>query len=150
MMITGESKSVIYFRPHNAKKVGERCFYLDFIIWLNGEFIEMGDDVAFNYGCYINGFGGLTIGDRSIIGPYSMIHTANHETDPSRPIIEQHWIKEPVTIGKDCWVGMGCMILPGVTIGDGAIIGAGSVVPKDIPPYTLAVGNPCKVVRQRT
>lgn len=149
MMITAQSKSVIPFRPSDAKKVGERCFYVDMIIWLNGEFIEMGDDVGFNYGVYVNGFGGLTIGDRSIIGPYCMIHTANHDLEPSKPFQQKGWVKQPVTIGKDCWIAMGVMILPGVTIGDGVVVGAGSVVTKDLPPYTVAVGNPCKVIKQR-
>ncbi len=149
MMITAESKSVIPFRPGDAKRVGEGCYYLDLIIWLNSEFIELGDRVRFNYGCYVNGFGGLTIGDRVGFGPYVMIHTANHETDPSRPIHEQGHIKNPISFGEDCWIGMGAIILPGVTIGDGVIIGAGSVVPNDLPPYTVAVGNPCKVVKQR-
>jgi acetyltransferase-like isoleucine patch superfamily enzyme len=78
-----------------------------------------------------------------------MVHTANHETDPSKPLQEQGHIKQPVSIGNDVWIAMGVMILPGVTIGDGVIVGAGSVVTKDLPPYTLAVGNPCKVIRQR-
>jgi acetyltransferase-like isoleucine patch superfamily enzyme len=145
MMITAQSKSVIPFRPGDAKRVGKRCFYLDQIVWLN----ELGDDVGFNYGVYVNGFGGLTIDNKSLIGPYSMIHTANHETDPEKPLQEQGWIKQPVTIGKEVWVGMGVLILPGVTIGDGAIVGGGSVVTKDLPPYTVAVGNPCKVIKKR-
>lgn len=149
MMITEKSKRPIPFRPHDAKKVGERCFYLDHIIWLNGEFVELGDDVAFNAGVYVNGFGGLKFGDRTLIGPYSMIHTANHETDPDKPLQEQGWIKQPVTLGKEVWIGMGVVILPGVNIGDGTIVGAGSVVVKDLPPYTVAVGNPCQVVKQR-
>jgi acetyltransferase-like isoleucine patch superfamily enzyme len=78
-----------------------------------------------------------------------MVHTANHETDPSKTLLEQGHIKQPVSIGKDVWIAMGVMILPGVTIGDGVIVGAGSVVTKDLPPYTLAVGNPCKVIKQR-
>ncbi|MFC1515568.1 acyltransferase [Thermodesulfobacteriota bacterium] len=149
MMITAQSKSVIPFRPGDAKRVGKRCFYLDCIVWLNGEFIELGDDVGFNYGAYVNGFGGLVIGDKSLIGPMSMIHTANHETNPDKPLQEQGWIKQPVTIGKEVWIGMGVMILPGVTIGDGVIVGAGGVVTKDLPPYTVAVGNPCRVVKKR-
>ncbi|OGO40843.1 MAG: hypothetical protein A2Z04_07420 [Chloroflexi bacterium RBG_16_57_9] len=149
MMFTAQSKSVIPFRASDAKKVGERCFYVDMIIWLNGEFIEMGDDVGFNYGVYVNGFGGLTIGDRSIIGPYCMIHTANHELDPSKPFQQKGWVKAPVSIGKDCWIGMGVAILPGVTLGDGVVVGAGSVVTKDLPAYSVAVGNPCKVIKQR-
>ena len=149
MKITAQSKSIIYFRPSDANKVGEGCYYMDLIVWLNSEFIEMGDNVGFNYGCYVNGFGGLKIGNRSLIGPYSMIHTANHETDVNKTIQEQGWIKEPVTIGEDCWIGMGVSILPGVTIGDKVIVGAGSVVPKDLPSYSIAVGNPCKVIKYR-
>ena len=149
MMITSESKSVIPFRPGDAKRVGKGCYYLDQIVWLNGEFIELGDQVGFNHGCYVNGYGGLMIGDRTLVGPCSLIHTANHETDPSKPILEQGWIKQPVSIGKDCWIGMGATIVPGVSIADGVIVGAGSVVVKDLPPYTLAVGNPCTVIRDR-
>lgn len=150
MMITAESKSVIPLRPGDAKRVGDDCFYLDQIVWLNGESIELGDEVGFNYGCYVNGFGGLSIGDRSIFGPYTMIHTANHGmADPDQPIQAQGWIKSPVTVGEGCWIGMGTAILPGVTIGDGVVIGAGSVVVKDLPSYAVAVGNPCKVIKSR-
>ena len=63
MMITPESKSVIPFRPRDAKRVGKGCYYLDLIVWLNSEFIELGDEIGFNYGCWVNGFGGLTVGD---------------------------------------------------------------------------------------
>ncbi len=148
-MITARSKSVIPFRPSDAKRVGKGCFYLDQIVWLNGEFAELGDDVGFNYGVYVNAYGGLKIGDKTLIGPCSTIHTANHETDPGKPLQEQGWVKQPVTMGKWVWIGMSVVILPGVTIGDGAIVGAGSVVAKDIPPWSVAVGNPCKVIKKR-
>ena len=69
VMITGTSKSVIPFRPQDAKRVGEGCYYLDFIVWLNADRIEMGDGVGFNYGCYVNGYGGLVIGDRLDVRP---------------------------------------------------------------------------------
>ena len=69
-MITHESKRVIPFRPHDARSVGEGCFYLDAIVWLNGDRIELGDRVGFNYGCWVNGFGGLTIGEGTSFGPY--------------------------------------------------------------------------------
>jgi virginiamycin A acetyltransferase len=58
-------------------------------------------------------------------------------------------IAKPVTIGNDVWIGEGAIILPGVHIGDGAIIGKGAVVGSDVPPYSVAVGNPAKVVRKR-
>jgi maltose O-acetyltransferase len=148
-MITELSKRVIPFRPHDAKRVGAGCFYLDQIVWLNGDRIELGDRVGFNYGCFVNGYGGLVIGDRSIIGPYAMIHTANHEMDTARPIPDQGWQSRAVSVGVDCWIGMGVCVLPGVTIGDGCIVGAGSVVAKDLEPGSVAVGNPAKPIRMR-
>lgn len=149
MMITAKNKNVIPFSPDDAGRVGEGCFYIDLIVWLNGQWVEMGDEVGFNYGCYVNGFGGLEIGDRTIFGPYTMIHTANHNADVHKPIKGQGWVKQPISIGKDCWIGMGTVILPGVSIGDGVVIGAGSVVTRDLPSYTVAVGNPCKVIKER-
>ncbi len=149
MLINELSKRVIPFRPHDAKSIGEGAFYIDQIIWLNGDRIDIGDKVGFNYGCYVNGFGGLTIGNRTIIGPYTMIHTANHEMDTDRPIPEQGWNLGPVVIGEDCWIGMGVCILPGVTLGDGCVVGAGSVVTRDIEPYAIAVGNPATSIKSR-
>lgn len=149
MMITEHSKSVIPFRERDAAAVGEGCFYLDQIVWLNGSGIEMGEAVKFNHGCYVNGFGGLRIGAHTSFGPGVMIHTANHRTDdPTRPINEQGWETRPVTIGADCWIGMGVIILPGVTLGDRVVVGAGSVVTGDLPSNTVAVGNPARVIRR--
>jgi acetyltransferase-like isoleucine patch superfamily enzyme len=151
MMINERSKRVIPFRPHDAGRVGEACFYLDLIVWLNGDRIELGDRVAFNYGCYVNGYGGLLIGDGSEFGPYTMIHTANHRSDdPERPVTQQGWhVGRPVDIGRNCWIGMGVSILPEVTIGDSCIVGAGSVVVRDLEPYSIAVGNPARQIRSR-
>jgi len=151
MMITELSKRVVPFRPHDARRVGRGCFYLDRIVWLNGARIEMGDEVGFNYGCYVNGYGGLVLGDGALVGPYTMIHTANHRMDDvTRPIPEQGWVESPpVEIGAGCWVGMGVCILPGVRLGEGCVIGAGSVVTKDVDPYAIAVGNPARPIRSR-
>ena len=146
MMITDSSKRVIPFRERDAKRVGEGCFYLDSIVWLNGDRIEMGDSVGFNFGCFMNGFSGLVVGDGTNFGPYTMVHTANHDMeDTERPVTEQGWRDEPpVRIGRNCWVGMGAMILPGVQIGDGVVIGAGSVVVRDVEDYAVVVGNPAQ------
>ncbi len=151
MMINERSKRVIPFREHDAKRVGDGCFYLDLIVWLNGDQIELGDRVAFNYGCYVNGFGGLVIGDGSEFGPYVMIHTANHRyDDPERPVTQQGWeVARPVEIGRNCWIGMGACILPGVRIGDSCVVGAGSVVSKEVEPYSVAVGAPARAIKSR-
>jgi acetyltransferase-like isoleucine patch superfamily enzyme len=148
-MITERTKQVISFRPGDAARVGEGCFYLDLIVWLNGDRIELGEQVGFNYGCYVNGYGGLAIGDRTIVGPYTMIHTANHEMDPNHPFADQGWTARRVEIGGDCWIGMGVCVLPGARVGDGCIVGAGSVVADEISPYTVAVGNPARVIKSR-
>ena len=151
MIITDQTKRTIPFTAQDAKRVGEGCFYVDQIVWLNGEQIELDDGVGFNYGCYVNGIGGLVIGEGTIFGPYTMIHTANHKTDDvTRPIPEQGWEDSPpVQIGAQCWIGMGVCILPGVRIGEGCVIGAGSVVTTDLDAYTVAAGNPAEAVKSR-
>ena len=73
MMITDSSKRVIPFRERDAKRLGEGCFYLDSIVWLNGDRIELGDNVGFNVGCFINGFSGLIVGDGVVIGAGSVV-----------------------------------------------------------------------------
>ena len=151
MMINHLSKRVIPFRAHDAKRVGEGCFYLDQIVWLNGDRIEMGDRVTFNFGCFVNGYGGLTFGDGANMGPYCMLHSANHNfDDPSRSVTEQGWQDAgPMEIGRNAWVGMGSIVLPGVRIGEGCVVGAGSVVTRDLEEFTVAVGNPAKPIRSR-
>ena len=89
----------------------------------------------------------VAIGDDCFIGPNVSIYTACHSTDPVERNSRQEWAK-PVTIGHNVWIGGNATILPGVTIGDNVTIGAGSVVVDDIPSNTVAVGNPCKVIKQ--
>ena len=82
-----------------------------------------------------------------MFGPNVTVATAGHPVLPElRERVYQFNI--PVRIGKNCWIGAGAVILPGVTIGDGTVIGAGSIVTKDIPSYVVAVGNPCRVLRE--
>lgn len=88
----------------------------------------------------------VTIGDDAFIGPNVSIYTACHSTDPVERNTRQEWAR-PVTIGNNCWIGGSVTILPGVTIGDNCTIGAGSVVTHDIPANSVAVGNPCRVIK---
>ena len=89
----------------------------------------------------------VTIGDDCFIGPNVSIYTACHSTDPIERNSRREWA-EPVTIGHNVWIGGSVTILPGVTIGNNVTIGAGSIVTRDIPSNSVAVGNPCKVVKK--
>ena len=99
--------------------------------------------------CQING--PVTIGDYVMMGPECIIYTQNHKIDDLSLPMQQAGFAEvkPVTIGNDVWIGSRVTILPGVTIGDGCVIGASAVVSKDIPPYSVAVGNPIRIVKNR-
>ena len=88
----------------------------------------------------------VTIGDDAFIGPNVSIYTACHSIDPVERNSRREWAK-PVSIGNNCWIGGSVTILPGVTIGDNCTVGAGSVVTRDIPANSIAVGNPCRVIK---
>jgi maltose O-acetyltransferase len=89
----------------------------------------------------------VTIGDDVFIGPNVSIYTACHSTNPIERNTRQEWAR-PVTIGNNCWIGGSVTILPGIRIGNNCTIGAGSVVTSDIPDNTVAVGNPCRVIKK--
>ena len=113
----------------------------------HGHGIKLGENVFINYnGTMLDG-GLITIGSNTQVGPNCQFLTPNHPIDyvERRKPIERC---SPITIGEDCWLGGGVTVCPGVTIGDRCIIGAGSVVVKDIPSDSIAVGNPCRVIRK--
>jgi maltose O-acetyltransferase len=111
-----------------------------------GRHIRLGRNGFINYGCVFLDCNLITIGDDAQIGPGVHIYTALHplDSDIRRSGLEA---AKPVAIGDNVWLGGSCVICPGVTIGDNTVIGAGSVVVRDIPANKLAVGNPCRVVR---
>jgi acetyltransferase-like isoleucine patch superfamily enzyme len=113
--------------------------------------LSIGRNVGLNTGCWINARGGVTLGDDVILGPYCVIHSANHRVGRlDIPIRNQGYDEAPVYIGNNVWLGAQVIVLPGVTIGDNAVIGAGAVVTHDIPPNAVAAGNPARVIRTRT
>lgn len=99
-----------------------------------------------------------TVGNNVLIAPNVQIYTATHPVDLNERLTPvealegvryvRHTFALPVTVEDGCWIGGGVIILPGVTIGKGSVIGAGSVVTKNVPANSLAVGNPCRVIRQ--
>jgi acetyltransferase-like isoleucine patch superfamily enzyme len=105
---------------------------------------HLGEGVFINAGCRFQDQGGITIGDRSLIGHNAVIATLNHNMDPE---LRGNLIPAPVRIGSDVWLGSNVTVLPGVTIGDGAVVAAGAVVTKDVAPRTVVGGVPAKLIR---
>ena len=129
-------------------EVGENC-YIEPPFHSNwgGKNVHLGKNVYFNFNATMVDDTHIYIGDCTMLGPNVVIATAGH---PILPELREKALQYnlPVHIGKNCWLGAGVIVLPGVTIGDNTVIGAGSVVTKDIPANVVAVGNPCKVLRE--
>ncbi|MBQ9948391.1 MAG: sugar O-acetyltransferase [Oscillospiraceae bacterium] len=109
----------------------------------------VGDYFFANHNCQILDGGKVTFGDHVFIAPNCTFTTAEHALDAEQRN-EGLEVALPITVGNNVWIGTGTIVLGGVTIGDNAVIGAGSVVTKDIPPNVIAVGVPCRVLREIT
>lgn len=110
-----------------------------------GKNITLGKNVFINSGCHFQDQGGITIGDGSLIGHNVVLATLNHAFSPGNRADMQ---PKPIIIGKRVWIGSSSTVLPGISIGDNAIIGAGSVVTKNVPPNTIAAGNPARIIKK--
>lgn len=141
---TAERENIIkeLFGSVGARTIVKPPFYCDY-----GSHIYIGEQSFINYDCVILDCNVVRIGNNVMLAPKVQIYTATHPFDIElrRQEIEMAY---PVIIENDVWIGGGAIICPGVSIGKGSSIGAGSVVTKDIPPGVLAVGNPCRVIRQ--
>lgn len=112
-----------------------------------GRHVHFGDAVYANFNLTLVDDTHIYVGSKTMIGPNVTVATAGH---PVLPALREkaYQFNLPVHIGENCWIGAGAILLPGVTIGDNTVIGAGSVVTKDIPANVVAVGNPCRVLRE--
>ena len=114
-----------------------------------GSNIFVGKNCFINFNCTILDNGKVTLGDNCMLAPNVSIYTAGHALYPdSRNLGYEYGID--ITIGNNVWIGGNTVILPGINIGDNVVIGAGSVVTKDIPAWSFAAGNPCKLIRKIT
>jgi len=110
--------------------------------------ITIGARALIGESCVLRGQGGITIGDDVFLAPLVQILAVNHiYADTTRPISHQGITAQGITIEDGAWIGAGAIILDGVRIGRNAVVGAGAVVTRDVPPHTLAAGNPARVVR---
>lgn len=110
-----------------------------------GRHIILGEGTYVNFNCNFVDDGMITVGKNVLFGPAVTIATVGH---PLRPDMREYMYTDPVTICDNVWIGENVTICPGVTIGENSVIGAGSVVVKDIPANVVAVGNPCRVLRE--
>lgn len=133
-------------------RLGERCrLEHGAVLHAWGGSIRLGNDVFIGPYSVIYGHGGVEIGDDALVSMHCRILSSEHTV----PSLDRHirWepdILKPTRIGRDVWLGAGVTVLGGVTIGDGCVVGAGAVVTNDLPPGSIAVGVPARVVRQRS
>lgn len=132
-LLLGKTGANVYIEPP---------FHCDY-----GKLIEVGEDFYANFNLTILDCAPVKIGHNVMCAPNVSILAATHPIDPDIRNSEFEYAL-PITIGNNVWLGASCMILPGVIIGDNCVIGAGSVVTKSIPANSVAVGNPCRVIRQ--
>ena len=144
-------KGVLIFHPENIV-IGNNTYIGHNTLlkaYYKNEMI-IGDDTWIGPSCFFHSAGGIKIGKRIGIGPMVKILTSYHSEEPiDQPVLNNEIRYKPVIIEDGSDIGIGTIILPGITIGKGAIIGAGSVVTKNVPAFSVYVGNPAKLLRER-
>ena len=129
-------------------EIGENC-YIEPPFHANwaGKHVHFGKCVYSNFNLTCIDDTHIYVGDYTMMAPNVILATATH---PILPELREkaYQCNMPIHIGKNCWLGAGVIVLPGVTIGDNTVVGAGSIVNKDLPANVVAVGNPCRVLRE--
>ncbi len=129
-------------------EIGEDC-YIETPLRANwgGRHVHFGKNIYTNFNLTLVDDTHIHVGDYCQIGPNVVLATAGH---PILPELREkgYQYNAPVRIGRNCWLGAGVVVVPGVTIGDNVVVGAGSVVTRDLPDNVIAVGNPCKILRE--
>ena len=129
-------------------EIGEGC-YIEPPLHANwgGRHVHFGRNIYANFNLTLVDDTHIYVGDFTQFGPNVVLATAGHPIDPE--LRERYYqYNAPVRIGRNCWLGANVVVVPGVTIGDNVVVGAGSVVTKDLPSNVVAVGNPCRILRE--
>ena len=129
-------------------EIGENCYIEPpFHSNFGGGHVHFGKNIYANFNLTLVDDTHIYVGDYTMFGPNVTVATAGH---PILPELREkgYQYNAPVHIGRNCWIGAGAVILHGVTLGDNVVVGAGSIVTKDLPSNVVAVGNPCKVLRE--
>lgn len=112
--------------------------------------LVIGRDCSIGAFSFLGAAGGITIGDNVLVGQRVSLHAENHIFSDRNQLIRDQGVKrQGIRIEDDCWIGSGTVVLDGVCIGKGSVIGAGSVLVEDIPPFSVAVGSPARVIKER-
>jgi len=129
-------------------EIGEDCYIEPpFHSNFGGSHVHFGSYVYANFNLTCVDDTHIYVGDYTMFGPNVILATAGH---PILPELREkgYQYNAPIHIGKNCWIGAGVVVVPGITIGDHVVVGAGSVVTKDLPSRVVAVGNPCRILRE--
>ncbi len=129
-------------------EIGEGC-YIEPPFHANwgGKHVHFGKGIYANFNLTLVDDTHIYVGDYTMFAPNVTVATAGHPILPSLRD-KGYQYNAPIHIGKNCWFGAGVVILPGITVGDNVVVGAGSIVTKDLPSNVIAVGNPCRVLRE--
>jgi len=133
-----------------AKRCGKKVLIFPgcMLFWL--ENCEIGENVTIHDFCYVDGVGGVVIGDNVRIAHNCSIISGQHRYDvPGKTIFESGYVMGLIEIGSDVWLATGAVVTPGVKIGQGAVIGANSVVTKDVQSYSVTAGIPARFLKHR-
>jgi len=148
--IFGIRKIRYFFIKRRLKACGNRVIFASGIYMDNPKNISIGNNVRIGAKSALSGQGGITIGNNVSLGREVMIWSANHNyEEPEALPYDGKYIKRPVIIEDNVWIGARSSIIPGVKISEGAVIGLGSVVTKNIPPCAVVAGNPAKIIKYR-
>ena len=126
-------------------RIGDRCLVEPGVDVLMPWNLSLAPFVALGAGVEVYNYAPVEIGTMTVISQYVFLCTGTHDyTHPHFPLI---W--KPITVGSECWIAAGVFVGPGVNVGDGAVVGARSVVTKDVPPWMVCAGQPCKPIKPR-